>query len=48
MDVLGDFKLVDDNSNGHLTPKKQNLIEQMSFDFPCHFSDIQGAMKERF
>lgn len=47
MDVFGDFKLIDDDSNGNLTPKKQNLIEQMSFHFPCHFSDIQETISSK-
>jgi hypothetical protein len=42
MHVLGDFKLVDDISNGHLSANKQELVEQMSFEFSCDFSDIQS------
>ena len=42
---VGDFNLVDDISNGHLSPKKQKLIEQMSIDFGCSFSDIQEDTK---
>jgi hypothetical protein len=41
MDVLGDFQLNDDITNGHFGPKKQNLVEEMSAHFPCHFTDIQ-------
>jgi hypothetical protein len=40
MHVLGDFKLVDDISNGHLSNNKQELVEHMSFEFSCDFSDI--------
>lgn len=42
MHVLGDFKLVDDISNRHLSVNKQELVEQMSFEFSCDFSDIQS------
>ena len=41
MSLGGDLKLVDDKSNGQLTPKKQKLIEQMTFRFICYFQDIQ-------
>lgn len=41
MALAGNFNLVDDKSNGHLTPKKQKLIEQMNFDFQCKFQDIK-------
>jgi hypothetical protein len=46
MVMSADFRLVDDVSNGHFTPKKQNLIEQMSFDWACSFSDIQEDIKK--
>jgi len=42
MHVLGDFKLADDISNGHSSANKQELVEQMSFEFSCYFSDIQS------
>lgn len=41
MSLAGDLKLVDEQSNGQLTPKKQKLVEQMSFTFICYFQDIQ-------
>jgi hypothetical protein len=41
MALAGKFNLVDDKSNGPLTPKKQKLIEQMYFDFKCNYQDIQ-------
>ncbi len=47
MVIIGDFRLVDDQSNGHLTPKKQNLIEQMTYDWGCQFSDIQEDTKSK-
>jgi len=47
MTAVGDFALVDDNSNGHFSPKKQNLVEQMSIDFGCSFSDIQEDTKNK-
>jgi hypothetical protein len=47
MTVVMDFRLVDDQSNGHFTPKKQNLVEQMSFDWACSFSDIQEDTKKK-
>jgi len=39
--VSGDFRLVDNKTNGHFGPEKQNLIEKMDFSFVCGFSDIQ-------
>lgn len=42
MHVLGDFKLVDDISHGHLSANNQELVEHMSFEFSCDFSDIQS------
>ena len=44
---LGDFSLVDDISNGHLTPKKQKLVEQIFIDFGCKLSDIQEDTKKK-
>ena len=41
MALAGGFNLVDDQTNGHFTPKKQKLIEQMYFDFTCNYQDIQ-------
>jgi hypothetical protein len=45
MDLIGDFKLVDNKSNGQLSPKAKNLTEQMSLQFPCELSDIQKDTK---
>ena len=42
MHLLGDFKLVDDISNGHLSANKQELVEHVSFEFSCDFSDIRS------
>ena len=47
MAAIGNFNLVDDISNGHLTPKKQKLIEQMFIDFGCKLSDIQEDIKKK-
>ena len=41
MDLIGDFKLIDNKSNGQLSPKEKNLVEQMSLQFPCQLSSIQ-------
>jgi len=41
MVLISDLKIVDDGSNGDLTPKKRNLVEQSSFSFACSFSDIK-------
>lgn len=41
MALAGKFDLVDDQSNGQFNPKKQELIEQMDFDFRCNYQDIQ-------
>jgi hypothetical protein len=41
MSLLGKFKLVDDKTNGHFTPKKQKLVEGMNMNFFCTFNDIQ-------
>ena len=45
--LVGDFSLIDDKSNGQLSPKKQNLIEKMSFNFGCTFDDIQEDTKKK-
>ena len=39
--ATGEFNIVDDGSNGHLTPKKRNLVEQSLFRYTCGLSDIQ-------
>lgn len=41
MALAGGFNLVDVESNGHFNAKKQKLVEQMNFDFACHYQDIQ-------
>jgi hypothetical protein len=41
MNLIAFFKLVDDKSNGHFTPKKQALVEGMTMNFYCKFQDIQ-------
>jgi hypothetical protein len=40
MAVFSDFRLQDDATNGHFTPKKQNLVEKMYASFVCIFADI--------
>jgi len=40
MDMSGDVRLKDDITNGNLTPKKQNLVEQIHLGFQCSFTDI--------
>jgi hypothetical protein len=47
MALAGNFKLIDDKSNGHLNPKKQQLIEQMNFDFNCNYQDIQEDLAKK-
>jgi hypothetical protein len=47
MALAGKFNLVDDKSNGHYTPKKQKLIEQMYFDFTCNYQDIQEDLAKK-
>ena len=47
MALAGNFNLVDDKSNEHLTPKKQKLIEQMNFDFQCNFQDIKEDLAKK-
>jgi len=39
--LLGEFNLVDNKSNGHFGPKKQEFIEEMDMTFFCKFNDIQ-------
>jgi hypothetical protein len=41
MSLYGDFNLVDEQSNGHFSPKKQNLVEKMDISFGCDYTDIQ-------
>jgi hypothetical protein len=41
MGIHGSLTLVDDKTNGHFDPKKQNLIESMGFSFSCKYQDIQ-------
>ena len=36
-----DFRLHDNKTNGHLTPKKQELVEQMSLEVFCPIQDIE-------
>jgi len=40
MSLYGDFNIVDDKSNGHFGPKKQNLVERMNISFGCRYQDI--------
>ena len=40
-----DFRLQDNKTNGHFTPKKQALVEQMSLSLSCDVQDIQEDMK---
>ena len=47
MTLGGDLQLVDDKSNGHLTPKKQKLIEQMNLNFFCKYQDIQEDIAKK-
>jgi hypothetical protein len=42
---FGDFSLIDDKSNGQLSPKKQKLVEKMSIKFGCTYNDIQEDTK---
>jgi hypothetical protein len=41
MSLYGDFNLIDDKSNGHFGPKKQNLVEKIYIAFGCDYQDIQ-------
>jgi hypothetical protein len=45
MAFSGNFRLQDDITNGHFTPKKQKLVEQMGFTFQCTYDDIQEDLK---
>ena len=46
MDILGTFRLVDNASNGHFTPLKQKLVEEMSIFISCPVNDIQEDLKK--
>jgi hypothetical protein len=41
MTLAGYYRLQDDITNGHFTPKKQKLVEGVDFFFICLFDDIQ-------
>lgn len=43
--LMGFFRLQDDITNGHFTPKKQKLVEDVSLSFMCTFDDIQENVK---
>jgi len=43
--AFGDFSLIDDKSNGQLSPKKQKLVQEMSINFGCTYNDIQEDTK---
>ena len=45
--AFGDFSLIDDKSNGQLSPKKQKLVEEMSINFGCTYNDIQEDTKNK-
>jgi len=45
MYLLGVYRLQDDITNGHFTPKKQKLVEDVDFHFQCFFDDIQENLK---
>lgn len=45
MTLVGSYRLQDDISNGHFTPKKQELVENMDIMFVCSFNDIQEDLK---
>jgi len=47
MSLAGKFNLEDDKSNGHFTPKKKNLVEQMDFEFTCNYQDIQENLTKK-
>jgi hypothetical protein len=40
MSLQGYFRLQDNQTNGHFTPKKQNFVENMQIWFGCGFNDI--------
>jgi hypothetical protein len=41
LSLAGRYRLQDDITNGHFTPKKQKLVEDVLFYFFCSFDDIQ-------
>lgn len=43
--MAGCYRLQDDITNGHFTPKKQELVEGVHFYFRCSFDDIQEDLK---
>jgi len=45
MMLSGDYRLQDNITNGHFTPKKQKLVEEMGFHSQCYFDDIQENLK---
>ena len=45
MTLAGYYRLQDDITNGHFTPKKQKLVEDVSFLFLCTFDDIQEDLE---
>jgi signal peptidase I len=45
MAFSGNYRLQDDITNGHFTPKKQKLVEEMGITFQCNFDDIQEDLK---
>jgi hypothetical protein len=47
MDILGTFRLIDNTSNGHFTPLKQKLVEEMSIFISCPVNDIQEDLKKQ-
>jgi hypothetical protein len=47
MSMVANLQLVDDGTNGHLTPKKQKLIEKMQFSFSCKYQDIQEDLMKK-
>jgi hypothetical protein len=43
--LSGNYRLQDNITNGHFTPKKQKLVENMGFHSLCYFDDIQEDLK---
>ena len=45
MTLGGYYRLQDDITNNHFTPKKQKLVEDVNFLFLCTFDDIQENLE---
>jgi hypothetical protein len=46
LNILGTFRLIDNISNGHFTPLKQKLVEEMSIFISCPVNDIQEDLEK--